>query len=127
MLEYKHQFETIDGQTVTLTLKNTLFHDIQFMEFEKTLVPDTLADADLRSNFCWILARVEHVDGIDWQPVKRGATLEEIEQCYHAFSHLVDGDTFYSCVGAVNKLKQRTDKIEKPDALLTKAEKADPN
>ena len=127
MLDYTHTFKTVDGHEATITFKNTLLNDIRFMELSKAFAGEELADSNVRTDFCWVISRIESVEGLDWEPIKPGAAWDEFEQCYHAFAKMVESDVFYGCVRAVNNLKNRSSDLEKPDSALTTEEKADPN
>lgn len=129
MFEKEHEFDTIDGSHVTVTLKNTMRQDVRHnvMAHKFASQDDHPADWNIRSDFCWFISRVVDVDGTDWQPVDETATDDEFDACYHAFTDLVTDDGFYGCVRAVNAMKRRTDPIEKPDAALTDEEQSDPN
>lgn len=128
MLELIHEFETVTGETARLTLRNTMRQNIRFRVMAARFAPDGSADESYRSDFCWIAAHVVAVEGTKWRPVDEHATPEKFDQSYLAFADLVSyEDGFIGCVQAVNRLKARTDEVEKPDAALTKDEEADPN
>jgi hypothetical protein len=124
-----HTFETVDGRRVTLIFKNTMRQDIRNRVMVQKFADQQRFEADwnIRSDFIWIISRVAKVDGADWRPVDDTATEDEFEACYYAFTDLVDDDTFYGCVRAVNDLKLRSHPVEKPDSALTAEDAADPN
>ena len=127
-MESVHEFQTIDGVTARVTLRNSMRHDIRFRLMEaKFAAEKDHADSQERSNFCWFVARVVHVEGIEWSPVDEGASEVNFKMCYYGLAVLVDDETFLGCALAVSKMKVRTDKIEKPDDALTPDEVADPN
>lgn len=127
MTEHIHTFTTVEESEVTLTFKNTMRNDIRSRQMAAKFAGDQHVDANVRSDFCWFVSRISTVAGADWSPVTETATEKQFDQCYYAFSELVDEDGFYDCVRAVNSFKTRTDPEEKPDEQLTQEEQADPN
>lgn len=127
-METVHEFQTLSGHTVRVTLRNAMRHDIRFRLMDAKFAREgEHADFQERSNFCWFAARVMAVEGIDWRPVDENASEEKFKASYLAFADLVDDQTFIDCAMAVSRMKARTDAIEKPDDALTPEEEADPN
>lgn len=126
--DVKYTVTTYDGKKATFILRNTLRHDIRFRVLAKRFAGDDLADATERWNFVFFMARVVEVKGIDWEPVEDQCKPAEFEASYLGFADLFDAAAMENCAQAVIAMKTpRTDAVEKPDALLTEEEKADPN
>jgi hypothetical protein len=127
MFEVEHEIKTLDGKTITVTLKDTMRHTIRFRRMDAKFASDGQADRSLRSDFCWLLAHIGGVSGTEWHPVDEQADEKKFEQCYLGFADLVHDSEFYTAVRAVNALVRRDHPVEKPDQALTAEEEHDPN
>jgi hypothetical protein len=119
---------TFEQDDVTYTFKNTMRNAIRFLRMKARFAPEDAPDYELLSDFCWLMAYLDTVDGAEgWKPVDETATEKQFEAAYLGFSETVDLDAFYETVRAVNQMKRRDDPVEKPDSALTAEEKNDPN
>jgi hypothetical protein len=123
----EYTFETVDGRAVTLVFQNTMLGDVRVRLFNRYADEKDWPDFNIRSDFAWVLAYLVAVRGVEFAIPPAHADLEVFNAAYYAFVGLTDEDSFYGAVRAVNALKTRTDPLEKPDALLTPEEQADPN
>lgn len=121
-------FKADAGEKASITVKNTLLGDIRFLDLMNRFVKESQPDKGFRADFCWVVSFVDSVEGIDWDLDWRDTpSPEQFEACYRGLARHFERDTFHELVTVVNKLKNRDDPIEKPDAALTDEDKADPN
>jgi hypothetical protein len=127
MLERIFRFDAGD-QKASITFRNTMLGDIRFVNLLDQFVTDDMPDGGFRSKFCWVVSYVETFEGFDWDVSWRDApTPETFEDAYRGLARLMDRELFQKLIEVVDQLKNRQDKIEKPDSALTDMEKADPN
>lgn len=127
MNENIHTFETLDGGTVVFTFRNAMLGDVRFRMFNRYASEEEWPDFNLRSDFAWMLGYLVDVEGLDGLDIPPNADLDTFNAAYYAFMELVNVETFYDCVRAVNAMKERSNPLEKPDSALTAEDKADPN
>ncbi len=88
-----------------------------------------LPDYDIRSDFCWVMAHLEAVEGWDgWQIPRETDTDKEFENSLNGFADRVEWDEFQDVfVSFVNGMKRsKAGVIEGPDHELSEAERSDP-
>lgn len=117
--------------------KDTLWNEIKAQNMQSRFVDETLKDAKLRSDFCYVVGHIDSVRfaglNADWKPVDDTATESEFRVCYsHFMEWLTDVgglDAFYAGpFKTINDLKSPpADPVEIPTAALTEEEAADPN
>jgi len=130
MLEHTHTFALVDGTEVTFHFRNTLFEDIRERELAAIADVDNAPDGGIRSNFCYILARVTKIDNAPapdwlWSESVKDASSFSIQ--YRRFARNINDETMIDLVRQINLMKTpNRNPVTKPDDTLTDEERADP-
>ncbi|HML23541.1 MAG TPA: hypothetical protein PKD09_17930 [Aggregatilinea sp.] len=115
---------------------DSLWNELKAARMKGRFVDDTLPDASIASDFCYICAHLEtaRFAGTDkkWKPVDDTASLSEFRICYSQFFEWLTDvggmGKFYEFVRVINDLKAPlATPVEKPAEALTEEEAADPN
>lgn len=122
------QTQVVTIGEATYTLINTMWADVVQITLLDKYKNEKRRDRGYWSDFLVIAPYIQAVEGWAWEPITDTITAEELDARYRALLSHLDGGDFDHLIESLQAMRApKGGVLDKPDAALTDAERADPN